>query len=628
MSIKEAYTPQEALTRWAGAAATKTIVEMFRKTEQRCANRTALVAKGWAHGTQISGGAPNWKGVTWRQLSDLVREVAAGLLELGVQSEDRVAHLTKNRPEWVMTDLGILSTGAVHVPVYPTLAADQVAYILNDAGARVVVVETQKHLDAILSERANIPTLEHVIVYDAYTVSGDVGGLKISSYDDLRKLGKERSGTHAGTIEERVAALTPLHVASIIYTSGTTGEPKGALLTHGNFVSNATTVVPDMGIDEHDRELCILPLCHVLERIAYYCMLSVGGEIWYAESIEAVGPNLGEVRPSVVPCVPRLFEKIHGRIIDGVEAGSALKKKIFYWAIGVGQAVRECKARKQEPGFLLSLQHSLATKLVFGKIHERVGGRLKFFLSGGAPLRKDIAEFFANVGITICEGYGLTETSPIITINRPNAVRFGSVGTAIGHVEVKIADDGEILARGPNIMLGYFNKAQATTDAIEAEGWFHTGDIGNVDAEGYLRITDRKKELLVMSNGKNVAPQPIENLLKSSNYVEQAVVIGDNRNFITALVFPTWTTLEVWAQGQGITAKGAALAKEPKVLEFLTKHVEGLCKELSQYERVKKISILENEMTEATGELTPTLKFKRRVILEKHKAAIEGMYGD
>jgi len=615
MSITTGYAPQQLLTDWAKTAEIKTLTQLFERTANRVTSRQMLSSK-------VNG---QWTHQTYGQVREKVDQLSYALMDLGVGAEDRVAQISGNRPEWVVTDLGIMFAGAVHVPVYPTLAANQMAYIVNDAGARVVLVAGQDHLNKILSETSAMPTLQHVIVYDKANFP-ETATVKVWTLDEILKLGAEKKSAREAERKNRLDGITAEHVASLVYTSGTTGEPKGAMLMHGNFVSNAVTVTPLMGINETDVELSFLPLCHVFERIAYYALITVGAHIFYAESIDTVAANLLEVNPTLVPSVPRLFEKIHAKILDGVESGSGLKKKIFHWAISVGEAVRVHREQKRPMSVALAVAHKLATKLVFSKIHERTGGNIRYFLSGGAPLRRDIAEFFANVGLTICEGYGLTETSPVLTLNRPENVRFGSVGQALPHVDVKIAEDGEIIARGPNIMLGYFNKPEETRAVIDPDGWFHTGDIGNIDKEGFLFITDRKKEILVMSNGKNVAPQPIENLLKSSPYVEQAMIIGDNRNFISALVVPAFPQVENWAKGQGIAAKGTALAGDPRVYEFLTKHVQDLCKDLSQFERVKKIALVDHEFTQEAGELTPTLKFKRRVILERYKDKVEGIY--
>lgn len=616
MSITAGYKVQQALLDWAKTAELQTIPQIFERACKQNANKTFLAAKK----------GERYQGISYQETKTTVERLALGLLALGLDAEDRVAQISPNRPEWVFTDLAILSAGGVHVPIYPTLKAPQVAYIVHDAGARIAVTATTEQTQGLIDEAADMPSLTHVIAYDTVQVPAQTGRLQILRFADVLALGDQKRQELTDTLRKRTAELTAMRVASLVYTSGTTGEPKGAMLMHGNFVSNATTCAPMIGLNPDDLELSFLPLCHVFERIAYYALLSTGATIYYAESIDKVGVNMTEVHPTVVPSVPRVFEKIQGRVLDGVEQGSGLKKKIFHWAMSVGKAVREHHEKGQPLTMALYLAHKIAHKLVFSKIHDRTGGRIRLFISGGAPLRVDVAEFFGNAGFTICEGFGLTETSPIITFNRPNGVRFGSVGQAVPGVEVKIADDGEILARGPNIMLGYFNKPEDTRAAIDEDGFFHTGDIGRIDKDGFLFITDRKKELLVMSNGKNVAPQPIENLLKSSTYIEQAVVIGDNRNFITALLFPNIATVETWAKANGVSATGVGLVREPKVLAFLEKHVHELCRELSQYEKVKKVALLEHEMTQDTGELTPTLKFKRRVILENYKDKIEAMY--
>jgi long-chain acyl-CoA synthetase len=616
MSITTGYQPQRALIEWAKTAPVKTLPQLFERTAARVPHRSYL--------TQKKNG--QWRTQTYREVRQIVENLACALIGIGVKAEDRVAQISPNRPEWVIADLGILSAAAVHVPIYPTLAPHQVSYILKDAGAHVVMVSGQEHLDKVLSIVDEVPELTHIIVYDGYKLEKKPKKVKVVALKELLDDGAKADDNLRAERKKRADAIKAEDVASLVYTSGTTGEPKGAMLMHGNFVSNCVAGVELMGVREADEELSFLPLCHVFERIVYYCMTYAGSHIIYAESIDQVAANLQEVHPSILPSVPRLYEKIHGRIMENVKKDSAAKQKVFDWALSVGRAVRRHRERNRPMTIALVAAHRIADKLVFAKIRERTGGRIRLFISGGAPLRKEIGEFFADAGFTLIEGYGLTETSPVITFNRPGAERLGTVGQIMPGVEVKIADDGEILARGPNIMRGYFNRPEDTRAAIDEGGWFHTGDIGQFDEDGYLMITDRKKEILVMSNGKNVAPQPIENLLKSSPYIEQAFIIGDNRNFISALVVPAFGALETWAAGKGIRAKGTALAHEPAVLEFLDKHVHELCQELSQYEKVKKIAVLEHEFTQESGELTPTLKFKRRVILDKYKTQIEELY--
>ncbi len=615
MSISVGCAPQKALLEWEKQSEIRTIPRLFERTADEAGDRPMLLAK-------VDG---QYRARSWNHVRQAVEALSCALIELGIGLEDRIAQLSGNRPEWVITDLAILSAGAVHVPIYPTLAPEAVAYLLRDCGASVVMVATQAQLLNVLSIAEHTPDLRHVIVYDDITPPAH-DGLKIWKFADLVALGERRKADLANERKRRCDALTASSVASLVYTSGTTGEPKGAMLTHGNFVSNATTVTPLMEITANDIELSFLPLCHVFERVAYYAAVTSGATIYYAESVEKVPANLVEVHPTLVPSVPRVFEKIHARIMEGVESGSGLKKKIFWWAMSVGRAVRTQREAGKPVTVALKAAHAIAHKLVFSKIHERTGGRIRVFISGGAPLRRDIAEFFSDVGLKICEGYGLTETSPVITFNRPNAIRFGTVGQPIPFAEVKIADDGEILARGPNIMLGYFNKPEDTRAAVDEEGWFHTGDIGRLDENQFLTITDRKKELLVMSNGKNVAPQPIENLLKTSNFIEQAMVVGDNRNYVTALIVPNFTVLETWARANGINERGSALANNAQVLAHYESLVTQICRELSQYEKVKKVALLEQELTQERGELTPTLKFKRREILKRYREKVDAMY--
>ncbi|MEW6279875.1 MAG: long-chain fatty acid--CoA ligase, partial [Candidatus Eremiobacterota bacterium] len=428
-------------------------------------------------------------------------------------------------------------------------------------------------------------------------------------------------GKHADEIPRRVADLTAWTLASLVYTSGTTGEPKGAMLAHGNLVSNAVTAAPMLGVRPDDVELSFLPLSHVFERMLYYAMTFSGASIAYAESIDKVPQNLLEVRPTLMASVPRLYEKIYGRIMEGVEKGPALRRSLFRWAIGVGR--RYFEARQNGPtSNLLALERRFAYKLVLSKIHQRLGGNIRFLLTGSAPLRRDVGEFFLAAGFPLLEGYGLTETSPIVSFNPPQKIKLGTVGRPLPEVEVRLADDCEILVRGPNVMLGYWRKPEATAEAIQ-DGWFRTGDIGSFDEDGYLKITDRKKELLVLSNGKKVAPAPIEELLKASSLIEQAVVLGDNRNFVSALIVPDFGALS----RAGHAGTPAEQAANPAVMQAVMAEVERLCAGLSGYEQVKKVALLPQELTQEAGELTPTLKVKRRVVCQKYADTIEALYG-
>jgi long-chain acyl-CoA synthetase len=625
MSVTSEYAAPKALLDWAAKAEIKTLPELFRRTVKKCGPRNYL---GWKDkGT--------YRYLTYNQINERVLQFGSALIEVGFQQGDRAAQIANNRPEWVITDYGTYHAGGIHAPLYPTLNEEGIAYILNDCGAKVVLVADAAQLAKVISvengySEGRIPVpaldkLEHIVcMFGTPTATSTK---KLWSWDDFLKLGADNLSKNQAEIDKRLGEIKAEDVASLVYTSGTTGEPKGAMLMHGNFCSNATTILPMVGIDSEDLELSFLPLSHVFERIMFYSMTYAGGTIAYAESIDTVAANMLEIQPTVVPSVPRLFEKIMGRVLDQVAASPPLRQKIFHWALGVGKQYFDARVKGEVP-LPLKLKHALAHKLVFKKIHGRTGGRIKFFVSGGAPLRKDVGEFFLNAGFTILEGYGLTETSPVITMNLPHYPKIGTVGKVIPHVECVIAENGEIITRGPHIMRGYFNKAEETAKSIDQDGWFHTGDVGMFDEDKCLRITDRLKEILVMSNGKNVAPQPIENLLKGSPLIEQAVLIGDNRNFISALVYPNYEQVEIWAKTQGITGDRASMAANAKVIEFLTAEVTKLCTDLSNYERVKKIALLENELTQDSGELTPTMKVKRRIVNEKFKDKIEGMYAE
>jgi long-chain acyl-CoA synthetase len=449
------------------------------------------------------------------------------------------------------------------------------------------------------------------------------------SIDEVREKGRPALQADPEAVRKRAAEVKETDLATLIYTSGTTGDPKGVMLTHRNLVSNtvaSSQVFAAMGKD--DVALSFLPLCHVFERMSgHYLMLLQGVSIAYAESVEKVPANMAEVRPTVMCSVPRLYEKMYARVHEKVASDPPLRQKIFRWAVGVGREMFRHQIDRTTPGLLLRAQFALADKLVFSKIKERTGGRLKLFVSGGAPLAREIAEFFGAAGLLILEGYGLTETSPVITVNRPDAIKPGSVGLPIKDVEVKIAPDGEILTRGPHVMKGYFKKPDATAEAIDPEGWFHTGDIGVIDERGFLTITDRKKDIIVTSGGKNIAPQPIERLLKSSPLVGEVVMIGDRRNFPIALVIPAFEALEKWAREKSLSfASREELIARPEVVALYEQTVKETTGHLAQFERIKKIALLPREFSIETGELTPKLSVKRRVVEQKYKDVIDRLY--
>ena len=611
----ETHYDPKPVQEWAEKNPVSTIPKLFRKAfdQHNAANRNYL-------GCKVNG---VYRYETYQQIRDKVEQFAAALIELGMKPNDRLGQIANNRPEWVVTDLGTMHAGCIHAPLYPTLATEAIEYILKDCGARVAVCATPKHLESVIASEKDLPNLEHIVCM--FDPGSTTSTRKLWSWDTFLKLGADNLAKHKAEIESRIANLKATDVCSLVYTSGTTGEPKGAMLMHGNFASNAQTSVPLLEFSTEDLELSFLPLCHVFERVAYYSVTSMGACIAYAESVDTVAANMKEVHPTVMPSVPRLFEKIYARVTDKVNAGPPLKRNIFAWAMAVGKKHYLAKvAGKLNP--ILKLQYAAAHKLALSKLHQETGGRVRLFCSGGAPLRKDVGEFFLSAGFTLTEGYGLTETSPVISFNPLRRPKNGTVGKVVPDVQVRIAEDGEILCKGPNVMLGYFNKPQATRDAITDDGWFHTGDIGILDEEGYLAITDRKKDLLVMSNGKNVAPQPIEQLIQSSPFIEQCVVLGDNKKFVAALIVPTYGNLKDWCSQNNIPHDPDALSTNPKLVEYLQGEVNRLCADLSGYERVKAIALLPRELTLEHGEMTPTLKVKRKVVNQKYSDKITALY--
>jgi long-chain acyl-CoA synthetase len=564
-----------------------------------------------------------WRAISSDEFRSGVEELSQGLVALGIGKGDKVAILGENRPEWAYADLATLCAGAADTPVYATLTPGQVLYILNDSESKVVFVSNAAQAAKVAEVKGQLKTIRHVIRMDEADIPGTV------ALSEIRARGREALAGDRDIVRKRAASVEPTDLATLIYTSGTTGDPKGVMLTHSNLVSNvlgAIKAFPTFGPD--DVCLSFLPLCHSFERTAgHNVMLYAGATIAYAESVEAVPQNMREVRPTVMSSVPRLYEKMYARVNEKVAQDPPFRQRIFRWALGVGRERFRHKVERTSPGLLLPLKQRLADRLVFSKIKERTGGRLRLFVSGGAPLSREIAEFFGAAGLTICEGYGLTETSPVITVNTPDWIKPGTVGRPLEGIEVKIAADGEILTRGPHVMKGYFNKPEATAEAIDAEGFFHTGDIGVLDPDGFLVITDRKKDILVTSGGKNIAPQPIENRLKANNFFAEVVMIGNKRNFPAALVVPNFETLEKWAKEKGIsTPSRDELVDRPEVLSHYQKLMADLLPDLAQFERIKKIALLTREFTLEAGELTPTLKVKRRVVEEKYKGLIDKLY--
>ena len=575
------------------------------------------------------------EGISSKELFESVRDVSLGLTALGLQKGDRVAVIAESRPEWMLTDLGVTVAGGVTVPIYPTLSAAQARYILADSGARIAVASTLEQLEKVQAVRHQLPSIEAVILMEGPTEGQSPS---VISFDSVRERGHARMVAEWGVareFREAARAVAPGDLATIIYTSGTTGEPKGVMLTHGALVANMRSGAQALDVHQEDVGLSFLPLSHAFERMVCYVYLLCGVTLIFAESLETIGRDVPVVKPTVFTGVPRVYEKLHSRISQTGQSGSSAKSAIFRWAVGVGMARGRALLAGRRPSRLLAVQSSLADRLVFSKIRSGVGGRLRYLVSGSAPLGVSVAEFFHGLGLPIIEGYGLTETAPILTVNPPAAPRAGTVGKAVNGVELRIAADGEILARGPNLMTGYYNKPDATAAAIQ-DGWLHTGDIGSIDADGYLAITDRKKDLLVTSGGKKIAPQPIENVLKQSPLIAEAVVLGDRRKFAAALIVPDFAALERRLRDLGRAPEPASastaatereqLVKRPDVVALYQEIVDGLNRELSQFERLKRVAILPREFSIESGELTPSLKVKRKIVEEKWKDAIEGLY--
>ncbi|MGZ7065206.1 MAG: AMP-dependent synthetase/ligase [Candidatus Aminicenantales bacterium] len=558
--------------------------------------------------------------ISAREFGDAVRDICLGLNAIGFRAGDKLCLLSENRPEWTMTDLAALCGGGLTVPIYTTLVPEQIHYIINDSDATVVVVSNRELWKKVEPIRARLSKVRHYVLFEGQLPAG------VLSLQDLKDKGRALGEAIPGLFTELTDRVKPGDEASLIYTSGTTGEPKGVILTHANFLSNIKTVREIIEFTEKDVCLSFLPLSHILERMVTFTYLYAGCTIAYAESVEAVAQNLLETRPHIMVSVPRVFEKIYAKVMDQVLVSPAIRRKIFFWALGVGRRYGARKiARKPIPGGL-KLKRGIAHKLVFSKIIARTGGRVRFFVSGGAPLSKEIAQFFYALGLVVLEGYGLTETSPCLSINTFERIKFGTVGPPIPGVEIRIAPDGEILAKGPNIMKGYYKKEAETREVFEG-GWFHTGDIGHLDEDGFLVITDRKKDLIVTSGGKNIAPQPIENVLKLSPYIANAVVIGDRRRFVSALIVPDFEKLEAYAKAQNIPFQDRdGLVKDVRIADFLKAEVDRATPLLAAYERIKKIVVLARDFDIEKGEITPSLKVRRTIIEGRYQDLIESMY--
>ena len=564
-----------------------------------------------------------WVPVSSDELLSRVKDIAAGLHAIGIRHGDRVALLSDSRVEWTLTDAGCLFASAIDVPIYPTLTPPQVRYILNDSGASALFLANREKFLELKGILGECPEVKHIVFFDPEGVTAE-DGLTLAQ---LEAQGRELERTDPGVIDRMAAETKPEDLATIIYTSGTTGEPKGVMLTHANLVSNLIDSSGHLSIGEEDSVLSLLPLAHVYERQAMYMYLHHGMAVYFAESLQAVAANMREVRPTLMVGVPRLFEKIYARIRERAAEKGKMTEALLAWAVNVGTKYAQHINDRQPIPLGLKLQHALAAKLVFSKWKEAFGGRIKLLLSGGAALSEDLALIYIGAGIPIIQGYGLTETSPVVTASGTENLRIGTVGRAIPHVEIRIAEDGEIEVRGPNIMRGYYNKPAETQAAFTEDGWFRTGDIGTIDKDGYLKITDRKKELFKTSGGKYIAPQPIEQAIKGSRFVNQVVLVGSERKFPAALIVPVWEQVESYCKFKGIEVKSRSeMCHHPRIVDLLQRQVDALTPNLARFEKIKKVALLENEFTIEGGELTPTLKVKRRVIDEKYRDEIEKLY--
>lgn len=563
-----------------------------------------------------------WHNIPAAEFVERVKNTALGLASLGIRPGDRIALLSENRPEWSIADLAILSLGAINVPIYTTQALDQVDYILADSGARAIFISTRrlyKHAQPVLANRP----LERLIFLDSEVAEDVERGIGLT---ELEENGKRLAEQRPDAFEAYLKAVRPEDLATIIYTSGTTGEPKGVMLTHNNFMSNVISIGKGLPIGPTDVALSVLPLSHIFERDGFYVFCYCGVSVYYAASFDQVGENLREVAPTVMTAVPRLFEKVYHRIIKKGMSEKGFKKSVFMKSLDVGQRYGELKDKRKFISPQLAIQQRLASKLVFSKWRAGVGGRLRYFVSGGAPLSPALSYSYLAAGIPILQGYGATETC-IVSANRPGNNHVGSVGIPFDGIELKIAEDGEILIKGPNVMRGYYGQPEATA-AVLKDGWFYTGDVGYIDKKGHLHITDRKKDLFKLSNGKYVAPQLIESLLKQSEFVSQVVVVGTGRKQPVALIVPDWESLNEALAEAGETGPKdrAELSKFPPAVRIVQQDIAKLTKELADYERIRRVALLPNEFSIDGGELTPTLKVKRKVIDERYGELIEELY--
>jgi len=614
-----------------------TILKLFATQVKRKPDEAALLERR----------GDRWFPFTWKEWRDRARALAAAMMDDGVVPSDHVGIFSYSRRQWVEADIAILMAGAQTVTMYQSLTKETADFILADSGCRVLFVEGPVQLRTLFGEdgRAPIsgqlrrivhtldrqrpapkpggPEPEEITVEQA--VPEDRRGMLVP-FEEYLERGRATLAARAPELDERIAAVGPDTLAKVVYTSGTTGQPKGAMLTHGNLTAVVETIEEDLALRKDELCLLFLPLAHVYAQLTYHAALQVGFPIGFARSMLTAVDDAQSLKPTFFTTVPRLYEKIHAGVLYQVEQAGGLKKKIFDWASDVGYRVSEVKQRGGEVTGLLSVQAAMADRLVFSKLKARLGGRVRFMVSGGAPIQRSLLEFFHAAGLMIYEGYGMTENASLSNFNRPGGFRFGTVGQALGNTEVQIADDGEILVKGPGVMRGYLNQPEETAAAIDDAGWLHTGDVGQIDKDGYLTITDRKKDLLVTSGGKNVAPAPIEARLARIRFVSQAVVFGDGRKYLSALLTLDPEYTGAWARERGLSATGDALAHEEKVVAAVEAEVALVNRGLESYETVKRVALLPRDFSMDRGEVTPSLKLRRRIIERHYQDLIDSLY--
>jgi long-chain acyl-CoA synthetase len=563
----------------------------------------------------------NWQAYSSAEMLRRVAGLAQALANLGVRADDRVGIFMPNSPEWHVSDFAVMGLGAVGVPIYYNESPERLTYIWNDSGAKVAIVSGAEQARKLAACRANLPALEKIIVVNPpEELRGD--------FLDYAELISGAGDTEIAEYRRRAVLVKPGQLATLIYTSGTTGEPKGVMLTHSNLSSNSIDATSTIGYFRDDVQLSFLPLSHVYERIFDYTAIFHGVAIAYLEKIDDLATAFLEVHPTIAAAVPRVFEKSYANILAKGHEEQGVRRKIFDWAIGVAGEACSWKAYGESPSLAVRVKWNIANSLVYSKIREGVGGKIRFFYSGGAPLEKGLAEFFWTIGVPLYQGYGLTESSPVISTNIPEFNKVGTVGRPIRNCEVRIAEDGEILARGPNIMRGYYKKPDATREALTSDGWLRTGDIGHLDADGFLVITDRKKELLKTAAGKFVAPAPIENKLKTSPYITNAMIIGDRHKFVSALIVPNAASIEAKARAESVSVAADSICSNGWVRDLIGKEMERLTENFAQYEKPKRFALIEKDFSFADGELTHTLKLKRRVVEERYRDVIASLYAD